>query len=45
MFFQTSDEFANFLWISPSELENFTLSKRGDYKLRAYKKIIELIGI
>ncbi len=40
-----SDEFETFLWISPDELENFKLSPRGDYKLRAYKQILEIIWI
>ncbi len=45
MLFQKSDEFETFLWISSSELTNFKLSQRGDYKLRAYKKIVEIIWI
>jgi hypothetical protein len=43
MLFQKSDEFETFFWISPLELENFKLSPRGDYNLRAYKEIIEII--
>jgi len=43
MSFSQSNEFENFLWISSSELENFELSKKWDYKLRAYKEIIKII--